>query len=394
MKKKCNVCLSNDVKSILNLPKYPLNSLYLPKNDLNIDKYYKNFELFSCNDCGHIFGISSFQLSELYNDDYNYRPTSPNIQWRVEFLISKLTVYKGIKFNRIIDIGCYNGQLLKRAKDILSADYFIGVDPSMPNDVLSEKSDIIFIKDFIQNVDLPHYNQNKPDLILSDQVFEHIDDLNEVVNKLYEVVSPNSKFCICVPSLEAMLDKLNFQFIIHEHLNYFSANSIKKLFCNHGLYMENCYIDYQSTSNFMLSFFEKGNETEQKNTNQIISTDAFLDHFNMFKQNLESNLKSIKKLSLLENVYGFGASDLTSNLAYFMNTEFNFLCNILDDTQWKNNNFMIGINAEIKNPENSKVELYKNSYCLITAPQASRHLINRINTLGFKCICIPTIGFL
>lgn len=89
-------------------------------------------------------------------------------------------------------------------------------------------------------------------------------------------------------------------------------------------------------------------------------------------------------------IYGFGASDLTSNLSYFMNTDFNYLVNIIDATPWKNNQYLLGINPQIFNTSYFLNNDFKQSFCLVTAPQASRHLLNRVNSLSFKSVLLPT----
>jgi len=395
MKSKCNICLSDNVTQILNLPNYPLNSQYNQSPILSGDKYFRKFELLSCIDCGHIFGESGFQLDELYHDDYSYRPSSPNIQWRVNFLLSQLKSVSHIDFNRVIDIGCFNGQLLKKAKEFLKSDYFIGVDPSMSIEMVNDNKEIIFIKDFIQNVNLPFFSSFKPDLIISDQCFEHIDDLNLIVSNLNDQVSDNSKFFICVPSLEAMSDKLNFQFIIHEHLNYFTVSSLFRIFKKYSINMERYYIDYESASNFNLAVFTKNNECNiEESQLPIVSINTLIDRINLFKQNIDINNDFIQKIGYNNKLFGFGASDLTSNLAYFMKSNLNFLETIIDDTIWKNDLYIPGVEAQIVNFDKCQKNELKNSFCLITAPQATRYIIARLNELGVKGIIIPTNSIL
>ncbi len=61
-----------------------------------------------------------------------------------------------------------------------------------------------------------------------------------------------------------------------------------------------------------------------KNT---INKEYFLKQYNSFKSLLTQTNELIEELED-EEIFGFGASDITANLAYFMMTDFSFLKNI------------------------------------------------------------------
>jgi hypothetical protein len=88
-----------------------------------------------------------------------------------------------------------------------------------------------------------------------------------------------------------------------------------------------------------------------------------------------------------EKIYGFGASDITANLAYFMESDFGFLTNILDDTVYKQGKYYPSLKPEITG-NNGSGDL-SNSICLITAPQAARYIYTRVNSFNFKKIINP-----
>ena len=197
------------------------------------------------------------------------------------------------------------------------------------------------------------------------------------------------------PTTGEYYNKLNFQFIIHEHLNYFTVASLFKLFKRHSINMERYYIDYESTSNFNLTVFAKNKESNiAENQLPILKTKILIDSIELFKRNIDINNEFIQKISCNNKLFGFGASDLTSNLAYFMKSNLNFLESIIDDTVWKNDLYIPGIEAQIVNSDKCQKEQLKNSFCLITAPQATRYIIARLNELGVKCIIIPTNSIL
>ena len=174
----CRICNNNSLESILSLPNFPLNTIYLDKFVIE-DKFRKNMELYCCSHCNHFQAYSEVKIEDLYHDDYQYHSTSPNVQDRVNFINNQLLKFKNIKFNRIIDVGCNDTSLLKKLKTTLSANYFIGIDPSIPNNIIENNSNnFILFKDYIGNINLPWFDSKLPDLIVSDQTFEHIPDLN------------------------------------------------------------------------------------------------------------------------------------------------------------------------------------------------------------------------
>src|SRR5450755_2431708 len=229
---KCNVCLKAEMNDILSLNSYPLNSLYLTEIDnRNKGKFRpRDFSLFICNACGHFQAISGVNLVELYNDEYSYNTQNSGVQGRLAYFLAQLNEISNIEFNRVIDVGCYDLSLIKEVKKRIKAKYYIGIDPSIPDKWLVNEEKIICFKDYVDNIDLPYFENELPDLIISDQTFEHIPSINTTLGNIVQKVGKGSVFAICVPSLEVLIHKLNFHNLIHEHVNYFTINTLSKLF--------------------------------------------------------------------------------------------------------------------------------------------------------------------
>lgn len=384
--KICKICNNTSLELTLSLPNFPLNTIYLDKFTIE-DKFEKNMDLYYCSNCSHFQSYSEVEIEDLYHDNYQYYPSSPNIQDRVNFINNQLLKLKDIKFNRIIDVGCNDTSLLKKLKTTLSANYFIGIDPSIPSSIIINNPDnFILHKDYIENIEIPYYDSNLPDLIVSDQTFEHIPDLNKSLNHLNNQVNIGSYFAINVPSFEALVEKLNFNFIIHEHLHYFTINTLTYLFEKHKLTLEEYFIEYKVTSNYLFGLFNKKQIFEKSNLKSSIYTKQYFKmYFDSFKNMLKETNILLSQISKNEKIYGFGASDITSQLAYFMETDFNYLSNILDDTSHKQNKYYPKLKPQIISPSND----YSDATCLITSPQASRYLINRLKELKFKRIINP-----
>jgi hypothetical protein len=383
----CRLCSSNSLELVLSLPNFPLNTIYVDKFVME-DKFKKSMTIYCCSNCNHFQAYSDVKIEDLYHDDYQYHPTSINVQDRVEFINNQLLKFKNIKFNRIIDIGCNDTSLLKKLKTTLLANHFIGIDPSLPSNVeTTNPNDFILFKDYVENIEIPYFDSKLPDLIVSDQTFEHIPDLNKSLSHINDQVSIGSYFAINVPSFEALVEKLNFNFIIHEHLHYFNINTLTYLFEKHNLTLEEHFTEYKVTSNYLFGIFSKKPVFNKSNLKLNTYTRQYFEvYFKLFKNMLKETNNLLSQISKNEKIYGFGASDITSPLAYFMETDFNYLSNILDDTPYKQNKYYPNLSPQIISPNSNT---FNNAVCLITSPQSSRYLINRLKELKFKKIINP-----
>jgi SAM-dependent methyltransferase len=373
---------------MLSLPGYPLNSLYLPSYD-DDDKYLSDFDLYSCRRCLHVQGTSALSIDDLYNENYSYTVNNSGARGRQDFFVNRVLQFAGgRRFNRVIELGCFDLSLLKKLKaNGLLADHWIGIDP-VPLRNAGAAADILFLQGYFQDIDIPFLDKDRPDLIISDQVFEHVPSANDVLSSFSKAAAPDSIFIVCVPSLELLIDNFSFHNIIHEHLNYFSAAVLAKLFdkCNFDLrYSE---LNNEQTVGLLLQVYTNSCGSGDK----VVSLEA-ADFLTKFRGNFavfESNLAGVNdfiRQGTAERIYGFGASDITANLAYFMKSDFSGLHHIIDDTPYKQNRFIPHLKPLIVNSDN--VADWSTSAVLITAPQASRPIIGKLLSLKAKKIICP-----
>src|ERR1700733_3248241 len=170
MSGSCNVCGGRDLHPMLSLPKYPLNSIYLPAYDSG-EKYRADLHLYDCPRCLHIQAISELSIEHFYNEDYSYTVNNSGAQGRQDFFVGRVLRHAaGRRFNRVIELGCFDLSLLKKLKAAgVVADHWIGIDP-VPLHNAGDTAGILFINGYFQDVDIPFLNEDLPDLIVSDQV--------------------------------------------------------------------------------------------------------------------------------------------------------------------------------------------------------------------------------
>jgi SAM-dependent methyltransferase len=386
--RSCNVCGYSDLSLMLSLPDYPLNSLYLATFDDDV-KYLSDFDLYSCRRCLHVQGTSALSIDDLYNEHYSYTVNNSGARGRQDFFFNRVLQFaEGRRFNRVIELGCFDLSLLKKLKaNGLLADHWIGIDP-VPLRIDSAAEDILFLHGYFQDIDIPFLDKDRPDLIISDQVFEHVPSANDVLSSFSKAAAPDSTFIVCVPSLELLIDNFSFHNIIHEHLNYFSAGALAKLFgeCNFDLrYSE---LNNEQTVGLLLQTYTNsgGSGDHAVRPESADCSTRFRGNFRVFENNL-AGVKDFIRQDKVERIYGFGASDITANLAYFMKSDFSELHRIIDDTPYKQNRFIPHLKPSIVNSDN--VADWRTSAVLITAPQASRPIIAKLLSLKAKKIICP-----
>jgi hypothetical protein len=335
--------------------------------------------------------MSSFALDDIYNEDYAYVGGNSAIKARQDWLIDTLLRLVGErKFNRVIEVGCNNLILMRAIKKAgIRADHWIGIDP-VPQAVPVDASDgIMFINDYTQNVDLPYFDPALPDLIIADQVMEHIPSLNDFLHDINQRVGVESTYMICVPSMELLVENLSFHNIIHEHLNYFSARTLANLFEQHNLRLKYCELNNKQTAGYLLQFWEKSDRASLveafKDPAELLQ--EFRQKFQFFKDSLKLAIAFLNSQRGKYEMYGFGASDITANLAYFAETDFSMLGYIIDDTPYKQGKYIPLIKPKI-----GGTHLIKNmddAIIFVTAPQAARPIASRLIQLGPRKILYP-----
>jgi SAM-dependent methyltransferase len=394
MNRFCNVCGAADLRPLLSLPKYPLNSLYLPAYDGG-DRYRADLQLYDCRRCLHIQAVSELPVEQFYNEDYSYTVDNSGAQGRQDFFVRRVLEHAaGRRFNRVIELGCFDLSLLKKLQaGGVVADHWIGIDP-VPLRHGRDAGDILFINGYFQHVDIPFRNEDLPDLVVSDQVFEHIPSIHEVLRSFSGVVAPNSSFIVCVPSVELLIDNFSFHNVIHEHLNYFSAGGLARLFqaCGHTLLHSE--LNNELTVGLLLQVYTTASDSGREaalgagtyGSPELAA--RFQRNYAIFRSNLES-VKDLVAGGAPGAIYGFGASDITGNLAYFLDTDFSELRNIIDDTPYKQERFIPRLKPSIVG--SARVNDWSSATILITAPQASRPILRRLLDLRPRKIISPSV---
>lgn len=195
--------------------------------------YEKDF-LVQCKRCGFVFCKRIPTATELVKHYEQYSRAniiSPITLKRYEQLLEKFEPYR--KTNNIIDVGCGDGFFLQVAKqkgwNVYGTEF-----TEKAVEVCSAKG----ISMQQGPLDIANYNGIQFDVVTSFEVIEHINNPNEEIAKFNNLLRTGGIVYATTPnfnSISRSLLKGTWSVIEYpEHLSYYTATTIKKLFAKHG----------------------------------------------------------------------------------------------------------------------------------------------------------------
>ena len=388
VRKSCAVCEAKLDEPIIELPDLPITEVYTTKPvEEKVGFVDQNFHI--CRRCGHGQLSHIVDPKFLYNEAF-FHKTSESVTARsaTDFLVSFLNrVVKEREFSNIIEIGCNDLYLLRLLKS--RSKRLVGIDPVISSRNISDEG-IELVGDFVENIDLEKLLDEKVDLVLSTFTLEHIKEPRVLFKQLLEVADENSIFIFKFPGLETLLNNYRFDQIFHQHLQYFSLQSIIYLLEEFNGEL----IDYESNFHHwggLLVAFKKNSLNKKwkfKFTNEFTSiteedVKKRYQHFQLQMWLADSQLRSMNS----ENIYGYGAALMLPVLSYHLKNDLSCLEYVIDDDKSKEGLYYINLPVRIRTP--GDIREYYNSVIFVTAIDNASRIIPRAISLGPKKVILP-----
>jgi len=230
----CRICLS-DTETIFPMGRMPLPNKLLTSPDDTYDTYPLNLE--KCLFCGHAQLDRTLPPSAIFDDYGFFSSYSKPLLDRMERL-SSIIQSKGTHFlnsnTRVVEIGSNDGYLLQFYQK--SGIPVLGVDPSIKAANAAALKGIptaveYFSLDTAKKL-LATYGPAR--VIHAHNVLAHVPDPNDFVQGLRTLLDPEGIIIVEVQYAKY----LTFDQIYHEHVSYFSINSIVRLFEQNDLQVQ------------------------------------------------------------------------------------------------------------------------------------------------------------
>ena len=184
-----------------------------------------------CKNCKLLQLENNFNPFEMYGDNYGYM-SSLNKSMVSHLNLKSLSLKKRYKFkskDAILDIGSNDGTFLSFFNKNFN---LFGCDPTIKKFKKYYRKDINQLEDFF-SADL--FKDIKFSLITSISMFYDLPKPLEFAKQIFSILKNNGIWHIELSYMPMMIKNTSYDTICHEHLEYYSYNSLKYLFEKNGL---------------------------------------------------------------------------------------------------------------------------------------------------------------
>ena len=325
-RKTCAGCDGTSFETILDLGIVPLAGYFPTKKQLKDESKYP-LSLLVCNDCKLVQTDSVINPKILF-EDYRYL-SSVGLSNHFNEVASILDKKYNVSGKHILEIGCNDGVLLEPLEKL--GAIVEGVDPATNVVKIATDKGLRVYNDYFNDVTFGIDKfKDKYDLVIANNAFAHIIDIQSVIRGITHVLKPNGDFIFEVHSLKSLIEGKQWDNVYHEHIFYYSITALQNMFYRYDMTI----VDYQeipihsgsirvTAKNIKINVPDKVKlriDWESKWPHSHISDVEHLKKYgNRVNQHILDFKSEIKELSKKYKIAGYGASGRA-----------NMFCNLTD----------------------------------------------------------------
>lgn len=229
--KACRVCRSTRLDEILSLGNQYISDFVA----LDGNSPQAPLELVRCKDCGLVQLRHTFSRGSLYRHYWYKSGISSTMRNALADLVAKACeIAKPDPGDLVVDIGCNDGTLLRSytSKGLT----LVGFEPAENLVQEARKGTGWIFNDFFNaQVFRERFDGQKAKIVTSVAMFYDLEDPNSFVADVAKILASNGVWVVQQNYLATMLEQNGFDNIGHEHLEYYTLETMQSLLKKHGL---------------------------------------------------------------------------------------------------------------------------------------------------------------
>ena len=389
----CASCGGRSFETILNLGDVPLAGYFPNKDELKTQSKYP-LSLLVCNDC-KLVQTDSVINPKLLFEDYRYL-SSVGLSNHFEGVADLLNERYDVRDKNILEIGCNDGVLLEPLQKL--GALVEGVDPAINVVKLAKNKGLQVYNDFFDEITFGDDKfKSKYDLVISNNTFAHIIDVQSVIRGIHHVLKPSGDFIFEVHYLKSLIDGKQWDNVYHEHIFYYSITALRNLFQRHNMTL----VDFEEipihSGSIRVTVRNRNTYESQKVLDRIelesktIGNVSYLKKYGEdVKKHISEFNETIEKLSSKYTIAGYGASGRANMFCNLTNINKDVVKFIVDESPERCGRYIANTEIPIVSPS-----ALKDSYVdliIIFAWNYSKMIMDK-TTLDFcrYLVAFPTV---
>ena len=352
---KCRVCESNRLECVLELGEQPWCNNFLTKNQIGKEPFYP-LNLLYCKSC-NLSQLDYTVKKEIMFGDHTYlsgiTTALSNHFKKVAYDVFRNNFSKN-RYVNVLDIGSNDGTQLKHYKDL--GCKILGVESSKYISKIANRNGIRTINKFFNEKVVGEIN-SKFDIINASGVFFHLEELDSVCKGIKKALKDNGIFVVQFLYMKNIIENLAFDQIYHEHLIYYTLETIQNLLSKYQLTMYDGYlseihggsiIGYVSHNNrrkITQRLTELNNLENESGVNNLSTYKAFAKNVEKLKYENVEYLYGKKAAN--KKIYGFGAPVKGNTLLNYFNIDSDIIELLVEKNKLRKNLYSPGMHIPI-----------------------------------------------
>jgi methylation protein EvaC len=234
---QCAFCQSKNLSDVINFGDFALAGGFLKKEQIPTEKKYPLVIVF-CRDCYAVQVRDHIDPEVLFKTDFYFSSAIKTLRDHFTAYATEVVdrFLPDPKQAKVLEFGSNDGVLLKPLAD-QGVGTVIGVDPAQNIVEGIDDGRLKLVNDFFNAATADRITQEygNVDMVMANNVFAHITDINGVTEGVYNVLGDEGVFVFEVHYLGKILEEMQYDFIYHEHIYYYSMLALENHLARHNM---------------------------------------------------------------------------------------------------------------------------------------------------------------
>ncbi len=236
----CRVCDSTRLELAIDLGRQPWCNHFLRREEVGLEPFYP-LRVVYCHDCCTAQLDFTVKKEVMFGDHTYLSGVTRSLSEHFRGIAREVDerFFKDAPGKAVLDIGSNDGTQLKHFQAL--GYEALGVESSKTTARIAQESGVPTLNRFF-NLQTAQGLGQKFHAINAAGVFFHLEELHSVAEGIREVLRDDGVFVVQFLYMKRIVENLAFDQIYHEHLLYYTLETIQRLLGRHGLALFDAYL--------------------------------------------------------------------------------------------------------------------------------------------------------